>query len=206
MAKDGSRAAILDTAKLKSLEESARGDYDSELMLQLRAGVRDAGEKLAERNCARIARFITRVVRDPRAVEDLTQDVFLQVFKNSSRYEPTARFSTWLFRIATNVSINYVHKSARRRRQLRQALENPPPAAHGAPDSELGIDEIRARVSAAMGRLPVNQRLAVTLFNLDGFSYEQTSIIMACTQEAVRGLLMRARATLRDELRDLITN
>ncbi len=182
-------------------------DYDTQLMVQLRAGNVEAGSSLVRRNFERVARYVARVVRQVPPVEDLTQDVFLQVFKAAPTYQPHARFSTWLYAIATNTARNYLARQARdRRRPLAEEGEEPqlPSRRESAPDQQLNLDELRNRVSDALSRLPVNQRIALTLVEYEELSYEQVADVLDTTVEAVRSLLRRARESLRPMLTGLI--
>jgi RNA polymerase sigma-70 factor (ECF subfamily) len=200
----------------QSVDASALADLDTQLMLALRAGDTSAGNTLVRRNFERVAGYLGRLIRDPVPVEDLAQEVFLQVFKSAPRYEPTARFSTWLYRIATNAARNYLTRSGRRQQRRFGSVE--PGARAGpdrriepaqtrsdaTPDQHLSLDEMRARVAAALGSLPVNQRIALTLFEFEGLSYEQIAAILEVSVDAVRGLLKRAREGLRPLLRELL--
>jgi len=94
---------------------AALTDLDTQLMLQARAGDRDAAGALVRRNHARIARYLSRVVRDQSVTEDLTQDVFLRALSHADQYEPTAKLTTWLYRIATNTALNYLKQPSVRR-------------------------------------------------------------------------------------------
>jgi len=200
----------------KHVDAAALADLDTQLMLALHDGDTSAGNALVRRNFERVAGYLTRLIGDPAPVEDLAQDVFLQVFKSARRYEPTARFSTWLYRIATNAARNYLTRSTRRQ-QLRAGsvesagrpdLDRPAEPAEtrsdAAPDRHLTLDEMRAQVAAALGSLPVNQRIALTLYEFEDLSYEQIAAILELSVEAVRGLLKRARHNLRPLLRELL--
>jgi len=185
--------------------ESPLADFDTQLMLQVQEGNRDAASSLIRRNRERIARYVARLVSDRRAVEDLTQDVFLQALTHAEKYQPTAKVVTWLYRIATNVSLNYLKQPAVRRRApeppegyLEVADRN-----EATPERRLGLDELQQRVSEAILSLPINQRIALTLLQYEGCSYEQISAVLGVTVEAVRSLLMRARRALREQLRGL---
>ncbi len=188
------------------LAARALADLDTQLMLQAAAGDRDAANNLVRRNADRIARYIRRIVGRQRPVEDLTQDVFLRALSHAASYEPSAKVSTWLYRIATNVSLNYLKQSTNRRPapappdgELEPADQNQP-----TPDRQMNLDEVKRQVAAAIGALPVNQRVALTLFQYESLSYEQIAAVLETTVEAVRSLLMRARTTLRRELRGVV--
>jgi len=185
---------------------SALADYDTQLMLQAQEGNREAANMLFRRNHTRVSRYIARIVGNQRAVEDLTQDVFVQAMGRSDRYRPTAKVTTWLYRIATNKALNHL------KRQSVQRLAPEPPdgpleVADGhqaAPDWQLSLDELKHQVSSAIHALPINQRISLMLFEYEGCSYEQIASVLDITVEAVRSLLMRARTTLRRQLNGLI--
>lgn len=181
-------------------------DLDTQLMLQACAGSRDAANALIRRNFPRIARYIARLIGAQHPVEDLTQDVFLQALSHAGQYRPTAKVITWLFRIATNVSLNYMKQAHVRRRAAERpdgSLEvvdrTAPP-----PDRQVSLDELKSEVADAVAALPPNQRVAVTLFQYEDCSYEQIAAVLDVTVEAVRSLLMRARTTLRSRLHRLM--
>jgi RNA polymerase sigma-70 factor (ECF subfamily) len=182
-------------------------DLDTQLMLQVQAGSAEAANALIRRNFERVSRYIARIVRHPRYVEDLTQDVFLQVLKHAPRYEPAARFSTWLYRIATNTALNYLNQAyVRKQRDARGELPEPqiPDRVAAPPEQRISLDELRERIAGAISSLPVNQRVALTLFQYEELSYGQIAVVLETTVESVRCLLKRARDGLRAQLRGLI--
>jgi RNA polymerase sigma-70 factor (ECF subfamily) len=184
----------------------ALADFDTQLMLQVREGAADASNMLLRRNFARVARYISRVVRDPRVVEDLSQEVFLQVLANAGRYEPAAKFSTWLYRIATNTALNHLNQAYIRRRAKEPSgvtIDVPDNRPETVPDRRMDLHELKNRVSQAVGELPIRQRIALTLSEYEELSYQQIAAVMEVTVEAVRCLLARARATLRRKLAGL---
>ncbi len=175
-------------------------------MLQVREGNREAANMLYRRNRQRIAGYITRIMGRSRAVEDLTQDVFLQAITHADQYRPTAKVTTWLYRIATNLSLNYM-KRADVKRQAAQPEDAPLEVVDRrseAPDQQMSLDEVRSRVNEALQSLPVNQRIALTLFEYEQCSYEQIAAVLETTVEAVRSLLGRARTTMRRNLQGLL--
>lgn len=177
-------------------------DLDTQLMLQVKQGDSEAAAMLARRNGERVARFLGRMIRDPRVLEDLTQDVFVHVLESARSYQPLAKFSTWLYRIATNTALDYLNKRKKRPGSLsanEQAGEVPADADF-EPEERVGLDELRARVGAAIESLPPNQRVALTLFEYEELSYEQIARVLDVTVDAVRCLLSRARTTLREKL------
>lgn len=178
-------------------------DFDTQLMLQMAAGSREAGTLLIQRNGQQIARYLARLVRDPNVVEDLSQEVFSQALSHADQFRPTAKVSTWLYRIATNTALNYLKQASRRRTQaspVDRPLEVTDPKDPG-PERRLSQDELRRHVSQAILKLPINQRVALTLYQYEEFTYEQVAAVLGVSVEAVRCLLSRARTALRRELR-----
>ncbi|MBL8880036.1 MAG: sigma-70 family RNA polymerase sigma factor [Phycisphaerales bacterium] len=177
-------------------------DIDAQLMVLMRDGDRDAGNQLVRRNAERVSRFVARVVRNPRVIEDLTQDVFKNMVRYAARYEPACKFSTWIYRIATNIALDYLDRAAVRKRETAAVSdgETLPDRRSERPDRRMSLDELRAAVAAALESLPPNQRIAITLHQYETMSYEQIAAIMECSVESVRSLLARARVALRERL------
>jgi RNA polymerase sigma-70 factor (ECF subfamily) len=181
-------------------------DLDTQLMLEAQAGNREAANALVERNFARISGYISHLIGDRRQAEDLTQDVFMRALGRGQPYEPTAKVSVWLYRMATNAAFNYVKRPDTKRRAAEPAAETWEPAdgRASAPDQLMDQAERRAQVAAALRDLPLNQRVALTLFLHGGCSYEQIGSVLDVTVESVRSMLWRARAELRARLNGLL--
>ena len=181
-------------------------DLDTQLMIQVRNGDDSAAANLIRRNFDRVARFLARFVRDSRSVEDLTQDVFTQVLGAAGRYEPRAKFSTWLYRIASNAALSHLQQAQSRRTSNAddRELNSLATEQDADPQAEASLDELRQRVAQALESLPANQRVALTLFQYEALSYEQVASAMNITVESVRCLIFRARTALREGLADLI--
>lgn len=180
-------------------------DFDTQLMLLAQAGDREAANSFIRRNLPRISRYINRLIGPTHPVEDLAQDVFLQVLSRADQYHPTAKVSTWLYRIATNTALNHVKQAAVRLRASTDpdSAFEPPDDSAPAPDQKVNLDELKQRVVAAIAALPANQRAALTLFQYEGLSYEQIAAVLDLSVEAVRSLLLRARTALRSQLSGL---
>ena len=178
-------------------------------MLRFRDGDRAAFEELVRRNTSKVHGLIYRFLGDPSQVEDLTQDVFLRVFRNASRYVPTAKFSTWMYRIVANLCFTVIR--SRRRSQTVQ-LERPHPDEEDSyyrdvpddvlppPHEQMDCDELRGKIAEAVSSLPDNQRLAILLNKFEDMSYEGIAEILNCSTMAVKSLLSRARGNLRAAL------
>lgn len=182
-------------------------DVETQLMLRVREGDRDAANVLIRRHFPRVARYVARIVRNERTAEDLAQDVFLRVFTHAAEYEPTARFETWLYRIATNRALNHLRLSDVRRQisgSLSRGAEAVADGSDQRPERRLRLAELKREVADALAGLPVRQRVAVTLFEYEEMSYEQIGEILGASVESVRALLTRGRVALRRRLEGLL--
>ncbi len=179
-------------------------------MLRFQRGEQEAFKELVRRNTGKIYALGYRFLGDLDQVEDLAQEVFLRVYRTAPRYQATAKFSTWLYRIVANLSFN-VLRSRRRGSPLplnvitretdeftrRELTDTRTPA----PPDGLDGEELTAQVADAMKDLPDNQRIAIVLNKYENKSYEDIAEILGCTTMAVKSLLSRARGNLRTALR-----
>lgn len=185
---------------------------DVQLMLGVKAGDDLSFELLLERYRAPLVNFLYRMVRDQATAEDLAQEVFLRVFRARKSYAPSARFTTWLFRIATNVALNALRDGRHRAREL--SLEAPRPAdserpllelPDAAPSAEqrlMARDRARS-IRRAILALPDKQRAAVVLHKYHELDYDEIARILGCSESALKSLLFRAYEALRVELAPL---
>jgi RNA polymerase sigma-70 factor (ECF subfamily) len=181
---------------------------DIELMLRVKHGDREAFSLLVQRHRKPLINFIYRFTSDPGESEDLAHEVFIKIFQSASRYEPKAAFSTWLYRIATNLALNYLrdHRPQRvtsldggsEEEQDRSRSELRDKAAL-VEDQLLAQERVR-QIREALAALPENQRLAVVLTKYQGLSLKETAEVMKCSEVAVKSLIFRAYAALREKL------
>lgn len=195
--------------------ENARADPDVSLMLRVKEDDALAFEMLIDRFQKKIVRFMSGWTRSPEQAEDLAQEVFLRVYKSRKNYMPTAKFATWLYRIAHNVASNHVRDSALRREyQLSKAensstagllIENIAVAPSGfQPVRKLDREERSQVVLMALEALGERQRTAILLSKFEGMSYQEIADTMGLTVQAVKSLLMRARVNLKNLLEPYI--
>jgi RNA polymerase sigma-70 factor (ECF subfamily) len=183
-------------------------DPNVRLMLAFQqSGDQEAFAELVGRNEQKVYSVIYRFVTDRAEAEDLTQEVFLRVYRTAARYTPTAKFSTWLYRIAVNVSLNALRSRARTKTvplalphdgetdDYPRAVEDP---RGDLPNQGLEDDELRSRIAAAIDTLPENQRIAIVLNKFEGLSYDEIAKILNLSMMAVKSLLSRARSNLKD--------
>ncbi|HTV58138.1 MAG TPA: sigma-70 family RNA polymerase sigma factor [Verrucomicrobiae bacterium] len=185
---------------------------DVQLMLDVKAGDDASFNVLLRKYRTPLVNFLFRMVRDTATAEDLAQEVFLRVYRARKDYSPSAKFTTWLFRIATNLALNSI------RDNRRHALDVPidAPADEDAPrreipDREARIDERlmeRDRsdmIRRAVGSLPEKQRVAVLLHKYEEMDYAEIAKILNCSESALKSLLFRAYETLRVQLAPLVS-
>jgi len=189
---------------------------DVQLMLDVKAGDQQSFELLLQRYRTPLVNFLYRMVRNREQAEDLAQEVFLRVYRAREDYEPSAKFTTWLFRIATNLALNSVRDH--RYQKLEISMDAPIVAdaeegdermmevADEHPDIEQHlVEETRKKmIRHAIQKLPEKQRAAVLLHKYQELDYVEISKILQCSESALKSLLFRAYETLRVELAPLV--
>ena len=178
------------------------GDDDVRLMLAFQSGEPAAFDALFRRWAAPLLRYLERMVRDAGTAEELVQEVFLRVYRARERYAPEARFSTWLYRIATNLALNELRRPRRREPHRSQDEDGAPALAAPAPDPDDALDARRlgARVERELAALPEKQRAALCLAAVEGLSYAEVAEALEVSEAAVKALVHRARAALVERL------
>jgi RNA polymerase sigma-70 factor (ECF subfamily) len=181
-------------------------DYDAELMLRVKDGDGTSFGVLLEKHRASVIHFIYRLVQEQAIAEELAQEVFLRVYRSRSSYEPTAKFKTWLFRIATHLALNWLRDEKHERGQerlddvsadlpARQVSDRRPSV-----EQELLYDVKREKIRRAVAGLPEKQRAAVLMHKYEEMEYTQIAKVLGCSESAVKSLLFRAYETLRARL------
>lgn len=186
-------------------------DPDVRLMLRVRDGDDAAFNEIVVSYQSRLIGVLRHLVHDQSAAEDLAQEVFLRIYRARRGYEPTAKFSTWLFRIANNLALNR-RRDAGRRKEFQVATDEsgslgPRPVEQMAadksalmPNRQLDKVELRAMVQAAMESLNERQRMALVLHRFEEMSYADVADTLDLSVPAVKSLLSRARESLREKL------
>ena len=191
---------------------------DVQLMLDVKAGDQQSFELLLQRYRTPLVNFLYRMVRSREQAEDLAQEVFLRVYRAREDYEPSAKFTTWLFRIATNLALNSLRDH--RYQKLEISMDAPIVAdAEGGdermmevadehPDIEQHLveDARKKMIRHAIEKLPEKQRAAVLLHKYQELDYAEISKILRCSESALKSLLFRAYETLRVELAPLVAS
>lgn len=181
-------------------------DYDAELMLRVKDGDDASFALLLDKHRASVIHFVYRLVQEQAVAEELAQEVFLRVFRSRSSYEPTAKFTTWLFRIATHLALNWLRDEKHERVQERldegtrdlpaREVSDRRPSVEDELMYESKLQEVRLAVAA----LPEKQRAAVLMHKYEEMDYVQISKVLGCSESAVKSLLFRAYETLRARL------
>jgi RNA polymerase sigma-70 factor (ECF subfamily) len=168
-------------------------------MARIKEGDMEAFRMLVETHQARVIGTISKMLGSDAEAEDLAQQVFIRIWKSAPRYRPTAKFTTWLFRITRNLVFNEL-------RRKRHFVENPEEVGEPVervekePDQVLLEGELQKAIQAAINQLPESQRMAIILRRYEEMSYEDIAKVMETTVPAVKSILFRARAELREKL------
>jgi RNA polymerase sigma-70 factor (ECF subfamily) len=181
---------------------------DIALMLQTKAGERDGFDQLVERYRRDLVGYLYRMVYNHAIAEELAQEAFLRAYRSRERYEPSAKFTTWLYRIATRVALNWIRDN---RRVVHEPLEGPSsdarPRQVADPGPAADVQVWRATLVQALRdaiqRLPERQRSVVVMHKYHDMTYEEIAGVMGCTPQAVKATLFRAHSALRDRLQAL---
>jgi RNA polymerase sigma-70 factor, ECF subfamily len=181
-------------------------DCDAQLMLRVKDGDGASFALLLNKYRLAVTHFQYRMVQDQPVAEELAQEVFLRVYKSRETYEPTAKFTTWLYRIATHLALNWLRdrKNERGQQRLDDVTEDGPvrelpdrtPSVEQRMVHRVKVDEVRRAVAA----LPAKQRAAVLMHKYEEMEYSQIAKILSCSESAVKSLLFRAYETLRVRL------
>jgi len=188
---------------------------DVQLMLDVKAGDEQSFELLLRKYRTPLVNFLYRMVRDTAVAEDLAQEVFLRVYRARQEYAPSAKFTTWMFRIATNLALNSVRDN--RHRKLEVSMDQSVVAGEDeqrpmeVPDRAPSVEqEMVARCRAdmmlkAIHSLPEKQRAAVLMHKYQELDYDEIARVLECSESALKSLLFRAYETLRVELAPLVS-
>jgi len=189
---------------------------DVQLMLDVKAGDEQSFALLLHRYRTPLVNFLYRMVRNREQAEDLAQEVFIRVYRARADYVPSAKFTTWLFRIATNLALNSVRDTRHQRMEVsldapvtvdsEEGDERRIDVAEKKPNIEehLVQEAQRDMIRHAIDKLPEKQRAAVLLHKYQELDYGEISKILSCSESALKSLLFRAYETLRVELAPLV--
>jgi len=185
-------------------------ERDAELMLRVRDGDSLSFSLLLEKHRGPVIHFLFRMVQNQAISEELAQEVFLRVYRSRASYEPTAKFTTWLFRIATHLALNWIRDG--RNEKLQESLDQD---AGDGPVRQVAalepnveqrlLSQVRLQeVRQAIDGLPAKQRAAVLMHKYEEMEYSQIAGVLNCSESAVKSLLFRAYEALRARLAHMI--
>jgi RNA polymerase sigma-70 factor, ECF subfamily len=196
-----------------AVPQSPGGLTDAEMMLRVKAGDDSAFDYLVQKYRRAMINFMYRMAHNSAAAEDLAQEVFLRVYRSRGSYEPSAKFTTWLYRIATNLAVNHARDTRHERPETMVSLDEPDEetgTSMDVADSSLTVEEKLVRRERLMAirktvqKLPERQRIAVLMHKYQQMDYKQIAEVLKLSESATKSLLFRAYETLREQLKSFI--
>jgi RNA polymerase sigma-70 factor, ECF subfamily len=197
--------------RLKKLDLAELSDED--VMERCAMGSEAAFRALVQRYRTRIMNLVCRFINDRDRAEEISQEVFLRVFRNRERYRKSGKFSTWIFTIAVNLTKNEIRSRVRHRGTFSlDAMEEESggqgvsfPDSKPLPDEDLNANEIGRKVAEALHKIPARYREAVVLRDVEGLSYEEVGQILRIPGGTVRSRINRARLMLKERLKPYLS-
>jgi RNA polymerase sigma-70 factor, ECF subfamily len=189
------------------------GLTDADMMLRVKAGDDSAFDYLVQKYRRAMVNFMYRMAHNAAVAEDLAQEVFLRVYRSRGSYEASAKFTTWLYRIATNLAVNHARDTRRERPENMVSLDEPDEetgTTMDVPDSSMNVEENlvrRERLQAirnTVQQLPERQRMAVIMHKYQQMDYKQIADVLKLSESATKSLLFRAYESLREQLKSYI--
>jgi RNA polymerase sigma-70 factor (ECF subfamily) len=187
---------------------------DVDVMLRVKIGDESAFAYLVQKYRRPMVGFMYRLCHNPSTAEELAQEVFLRVYRSRTSYEPSAKFTTWLYRIATNLAVNHARDTRHERVENTVRLDEPDQETGNTPDladGSLSAEEqilkrerlaaIRSKVNA----LPERQRMAVIMHKFQQMDYREIADVLKLSESATKSLLFRAYETLREQLKEFVS-
>jgi len=209
MASLGSRPA----GSVQPAMAGAESYTDAEVMLRVKAGDQSAFDYLVQKYRRPLVSFMYRMARNTAAAEDLAQEVFLRVYRSRQTYEASAKFTTWLYRIATNLAVNHARDTRHERPEVTVSLDEPDEetgttldVADGTMTAEEALvrRERMAAIRSKVEALPERQKLAVIMHKYQQMDYKQIADVLKLSESATKSLLFRAYQTLREQLKEFL--
>lgn len=187
-------------------------EIDHQLVLRAQRGDKVAFELLVNKYERRLQRLLSRLVRDPSEVEDVTQEAFIKAYRALPTFRGESAFYTWLYRIGINTAKNYLTAQGRKAPPMvdidpedaESSGESGLARDTNTPEQELMSRQVAETVNAAMDALPEELRAAIMLREIEGMSYDEIAAIMNCPIGTVRSRIFRAREAIADQLRPLL--
>ena len=187
---------------------------DVDVMLRVKTGDESAFAYLVQKYRRPMVGFMYRMCHNPSTAEELAQEVFLRVYRSRTSYEPSAKFSTWLYRIATNLAVNHARDTRHERPENTVRLDEPDRETGTTPDladdsltaeEEILKRERLAAIRSKVNALPERQRTAVIMHKYQQLDYRQIAEVLKLSESATKSLLFRAYETLREQLKEFVS-
>ena len=191
----------------------AEGYTDAEVMLRVKAGDQSAFDYLVQKYRRPLVSFMYRMARNTASAEDLAQEVFLRVYRSRATYEASAKFTTWLYRIATNLAVNHARDTRHERPEVTISLDEPDEdtgSTLDVADSTITAEEALVRrermlaIRSKVEALPERQKMAVVMHKYQQMDYKQIAEVLKLSESATKSLLFRAYQTLREQLKEFL--
>jgi RNA polymerase sigma-70 factor, ECF subfamily len=194
-------------------DPSGEGLTDAQIMLRVKAGDDSAFEFLVQKYRRPMVSFMYRMAHNAAVAEDLAQEVFLRVYRSRQNYEASAKFTTWLYRIASNLAVNHARDTRHQRPENTVSLDEPDQdtgMTMDLPDSSMTAEETivqRERLAAIRKRvegLPERQKMALIMHKYQQMDYREIAEVLKLSESAIKSLLFRAYETLRVQLKEFV--
>jgi len=191
---------------------SAR-EADAELVQRVQAGDKQAFNLLVSKYQRRVIRLLSRLIRDPAEIEDVTQEAFIKAYRALPNFRGDSAFYTWLYRIAVNTAKNYLAAQGRRPRTVSEFQGGDDGESFEAmdvvednntPESAMLTRQVAETVNRAIEALPGDLRTAITLREIEGLTYEEIAQAMSCPIGTVRSRIFRAREAISEQLKPVL--
>jgi RNA polymerase sigma-70 factor (ECF subfamily) len=186
---------------------------DAAIMLRVAAGDEAGFTYLVGKYHRQMIHFLFRMVHNQAVAEEMAQEVFLRVYRSRESYRAEAKFTTWIYRIATNLAVNHARDTKHERGTQAVYLDAPDPETGSTPDvaddepsveQRLLREERMAAIRSHVMALPDRQRMAVLMHKYQGMDYREIGEVLKLSESATKSLLFRAYQTLRDKLKDFV--
>jgi RNA polymerase sigma-70 factor (ECF subfamily) len=210
----GSPSASAPNARANSGVTSGEALSDADVMLRVKTGDESAFAYLVQKYRRSMVGFMYRMCHNPSTAEELAQEVFLRVYRSRTTYEPSAKFTTWLYRIATNLAANHARDTRHERPENTLRLDEPDPETGATPDladdslsaeEEILRRERLAAIRSKVNALPERQRVAVIMHKYQQLDYREIGEVLKLSESATKSLLFRAYETLREQLKEFVS-
>jgi RNA polymerase sigma-70 factor (ECF subfamily) len=187
---------------------------DVDVMLRVKTGDESAFAYLVQKYRRSMVGFMYRMCHNPSTAEELAQEVFLRVYRSRTSYEPSAKFTTWLYRIATNLAVNHARDTRHERPENTVRLDEPDQETGTTPDladesltaeAQILRRERLAAIRSKVNALPERQRVAVIMHKYQQMDYREIANVLKLSESATKSLLFRAYETLREQLKEFVS-